>query len=305
MMVSWRLKPRLRLPNRPASAASAGEGRLRQGRRALGRQAPFLIILAAFVLVALLAPLLAPYDPHALAGQPLERPSPAHPLGTNDIGQDILSELIFGARISLIVALAASVSTVALGALIGGVAGYAGGWLDTALMRGVDVLLALPRLPLLILLAALLGAGLPQTIAIIALLFWPGAARIFRAQTQSLRSRGYVRMARQFGGGIGYVLRRHIVPALAPLIVFELVMAAGRAVALEAGLAFLGIGDAAAKSWGLMMRFALNLPGLLLSDRWLWWLLPPAACLTLLILALTFIGVGLEERWQPRLKQRS
>ncbi len=262
-------------------------------------------ILALFILVALLAPVLAPYDPHALSGAPLERPSAAHPLGTNDIGQDILSELIFGARISLIVALAASASTVALGVLVGGLAGYAGGWLDTALMRGVDVLLALPRLPLLILLAALLGAGLPQTIAIIALLFWPGTARLIRAQTQSLRGRGYVRMARQFGGSIGYVLHRHIVPALAPLIAFELVMAAGRAVALEAGLAFLGIGDAAAKSWGLMMRFALNLPGLLLSDRWLWWLLPPAACLTLLILTLTFIGIGLEERWQPRLKRHA
>jgi ABC-type dipeptide/oligopeptide/nickel transport system permease subunit len=266
------------------------------------------LFLAAFVITALGAPFLAPYDPHALSGQPLERPGAAHPLGTNDIGQDILSELIFGTRISLIVALAASVSTVALATLIGAAAGYVGGKLDTALMRGVDVLLALPRLPLLILLAALLTAeapaGLPQTIAIIALLFWPAAARTIRAQTQSLRGRGFVRMARQFGGGPGYVLRRHIVPALAPLIAFELVMAAGRAVALEAGLAFLGIGDAAAKSWGLMMRFALNLPGLLLGDRWLWWLLPPAACLTLLILTLTFIGIGLEERWQPRLKQR-
>jgi len=266
---------------------------------------PGLCILTAFILIALLAPALAPYDPHALSGQPLERPSPAHPLGTNDIGQDILSELIYGARISLIVALAASAGTVALAVLVGGAAGYIGGWLDAALMRGVDVLLALPRLPLLILLAALLGAGLPQTIAIIALLFWPGAARVMRAQTQSLRQRGYIRMARQFGGGAGYVLRRHIVPALAPLIAFELVMAAGRAVALEAGLAFLGIGDAAAKSWGLMMRFALNVPGLLLGDRWLWWLLPPAACLTLLILALTYVGIGLEERWQPRLKQHS
>ncbi len=262
------------------------------------------VVLAAFVTVAALAPLLAPHDPHALAGLPLEHPSAAHPLGTNDIGQDILSELIFGARISLIVALVASAGTVALGVLVGGVAGYIGGWLDTALMRGVDVLLALPRLPLLILLAALLGAGVPQTIAVIALLFWPGTARVIRAQTQSLRQRGYIRMARQFGGGAGYVLRRHIVPGLAPLIAFELVMAASRAVALEAGLAFLGIGDAAAKSWGLMMRFALNLPGLLLGDRWLWWLLPPAACLTLLILALTYVGIGLEERWQPRLKQR-
>lgn len=260
------------------------------------------IVLIIFVIVAVFAPVLAPYDPRAFTGKPAERPSAAHPLGTNDIGQDILSELIFGARISLIVALAASVGTIALGLLIGGLAGYVGGWVDTLLMRIVDVWLALPRLPLLILLAALIGAGVPQTIAIITLLFWSQTARVMRAQTQVLRTRGYVRMARQFGGSTAYVLRRHVLPALAPLIAFELVMAAGRAVAMEAGLAFLGIGDATAKSWGLMMRFAMNYRGLLMSERWLWWLLPPALCLTMLILALTFIGIGLEKRWQPRLK---
>lgn len=261
-----------------------------------------IVVLATFVIVAVFAPILAPHDPRAFTGKPAERPSATHPLGTNDVGQDILSELIFGARISLVVALAASLGTLALGMFIGGMAGYLGGWVDTLAMRLVDVWLALPRLPLLILLAAFLGAGVPQTIAIITLLFWPSTARVIRAQTQVLRTRGYVQMARQFGGSTAYVLRRHIIPALAPLLAFELVMAASRAVVMEAGLAFLGIGDATAKSWGLMMRFAMNYRGLLMSDRWSWWLLPPALCLTLLILALTFIGVGLEKRWQPRLK---
>jgi peptide/nickel transport system permease protein len=261
-------------------------------------------VLVLFVLVALAAPLLAPYDPHAFSGQPLERPSPAHLLGTNDAGQDILSELLHGARISLAVGLGAALGTVALGLLVGGVAGYLGGPLDALLMRLVDVMLILPRLPLLILLAAFLGSGLVQTVVIISLLFWPTTARLIRAQVQSQRVRGYVRMARNFGGGTGYVLRRHILPAIAPLIVFGLVAAAGRAVAMEAGLAFLGLGDPTAKSWGLMMRFALDLPGLLLTDRWLWWLLPPGLCLTLLILALTYVGMGLERHLQPRLARR-
>jgi peptide/nickel transport system permease protein len=260
-------------------------------------------VLGLFLLVALAAPLLAPYDPHAFSGRPLERPSPAHPLGTNDAGQDILSELIYGARISLAVGLGAALGTVALGLLVGAVAGYAGGPLDTLLMRLVDVMLTLPRLPLLILLAAFLGSGLVQTMAIISLLFWPATARAIRAQVQSARQRGYVKMARNFGGGAGYVLRRHILPAIAPLIAFGLVAAAGRAVAMEAGLAFLGLGDPTAKSWGLMMRFALNLPGLLLTDRWLWWLLPPGLCITLLILALTYLGMGLEGRLHPRLRR--
>lgn len=263
-----------------------------------------LALLALFVLVALGAPLLTPYDPQAFAGQPLERPSPAHRLGTNDAGQDILSELVYGARVSLAVGLGAALGTVTLGVLVGGVAGYAGGLLDALLMRAVDVMLTLPRLPLLILLSAFLGSGLVQTMAIISLLFWPATARVIRAQVQSLRQRGYVKMARSFGGSPGYVLVRHILPPIGPLIVFGLVTAAGRAVAMEAGLAFLGLGDPTAKSWGLMMRYALDLPGLLLTDRWLWWLLPPGLCITLLILALTFVGIGLEKHLHPRLKRR-
>jgi peptide/nickel transport system permease protein len=279
---------------------------LRRARRASSLALETVLGAAAlslFLLVALAAPLLAPYDPHAFAGRPLERPSAAHPLGTNDAGQDILSELIYGARVSLVVGLGAALGTVALGLLVGAVAGYAGGPLDALLMRLVDVMLTLPRLPLLILLAAFLGSGLAQTVAIISLIFWPATARVIRAQVQSARQRGYVKMARNFGGGAGYVLRRHILPAIAPLITFGLVAAAGRAVAMEAGLAFLGLGDPTAKSWGLTMRFALNLPGLLLTDRWLWWLLPPGLCITLLILALTYLGMGLERRLHPGLRR--
>ena len=210
--------------------------------------------------------------------------------GTNDAGQDILSELIYGTRISLAVGVGAAIGSVVLGVLVGGTAGYLGGAVDVVLMRAVDVVLTLPRLPLLILLTAFLGTGLLQTICIISLLFWPATARIIRAQIQSLRSRDFVRMARNFGGGPVYVLRRHVLPQMGPLLVFGLVSAASWAVAMEAGLAFLGLGDATAKSWGLMMRYALNLPGIFLTDRWLWWLLPPGLCITLLILTLTYVG---------------
>ncbi|MCS7177832.1 MAG: ABC transporter permease [Anaerolineae bacterium] len=273
-------------------------------RRLPAEMAFGLGILALFGAVALLAPVVAPYDPHAFSGQPLERPSRAHPLGTNDVGHDILSELLYGARVSLTVALAAGAGTVLLGTLVGGAAGYAGGWVDRVLMRLVDGMMSLPRLPLIILLIAFLGAGLPQTILVIALLFWPTTARVIRAQVQSVRTRGYVRMARLFGGGPAYVFLRHILPAIGTLVAHGLVVSAGTAVAIEAGLAFLGLGDPTAKSWGLMVRFALNLPGLFLTDRWLWWALPPALCITLLVLALTFLGIGLERRLNPRLNRR-
>ncbi|MBC7228268.1 MAG: ABC transporter permease [Thermoflexales bacterium] len=273
--------------------------------RRLSAEARFgLVVLALFGAVALLAPLLAPYDPHAFSGAPLERPSRAHPLGTNDVGHDILSELIYGTRISLAVALAAGAGTVLIGTLIGGMAGYAGGWADRLLMRLVDGMMSLPRLPLLILLIAFLGSGLPQTILVISLLFWPTTARVVRAHVQSIRTRGYVRMARLFGGGHLYVFFRHILPQIAPVVAHGLVVSAGHAVAMEAGLAFLGLGDPTAKSWGLMVRFALNLPGLFLTGRWAWWALPPALCITLLILALTFVGIGTERAFNPRLNRR-
>lgn len=284
-------------PRRPA--------RLAHLQRVLGIEGLVgLTLLVLLLTTAILAPLLAPYNPDAFTGRPLEHPSAAHRLGTNDVGQDILSELIYGARVSITVAAGAATGTVILAVLFGGAAGYAGGWIDWLLMRLVDLLMALPRLPLLILINALLGAGLSQMILTIALLFWPGTARIIRAQVMSVRQRGYVRMARSFGGSPVYIFVRHVLPQIAPLLVFGLVTAAGRAVALEAGLAFLGLGDPSAKSWGLMMRYALNLPGLFLTDRWLWWLLPPGICITLLILALTYIGMGMESHLDTRLRQR-
>ncbi|NWG16854.1 MAG: ABC transporter permease [Chloroflexi bacterium] len=273
---------------------------VREARRASGTEGLIGVsLLAVFVTAALFAPLLAPYDPAAFVGRPLERPGAAFLLGTNDVGQDILSELLFGARVSLVVAVGAAVGTVLLGLLVGGVAGYLGGWVDAALMRGVDVLLALPQLPLIILITTLTGAGLAQMTLTMALLFSPGMARIIRAQMFNQRGRAYVKIAQRFGASPLYIFRRHMLPHLAPLLIVGLVTAAGRAAAMEAGLAFLGLGDPSAKSWGLMMRYALNLPGLLLTDRWLWWLLPPGLCITLLILALTFTGMRLEKRLNP------
>jgi peptide/nickel transport system permease protein len=274
-------------------------------RSALGSEGLVgLLLLTVLIAAAALAPILAPYDPDAFSGRPLERPSAAHRLGTNDVGQDILSELIYGARVSIVVAAGVATGTVLLAVLVGGAAGYAGGWIDMLLMRLVDLLMALPRLPLLILITALLGADLEPMILTMALLFWPGMARIIRAQVMSVRQRGYVKMVRSFGGGAIHIFLRHVLPPIAPLIIFGLVTSAGHAVAMEAGLAFLGLGDPTAKSWGLIMRYALNLSGLFLTDRWLWWLLPPGICITLLILALTLIGMGTENQLDTRLRQQ-
>lgn len=259
------------------------------------------LLVGGFLLVALLAPWLAPHDPAAYSGAPLERPSARHPLGTNDVGQDLLSELIYGARVSLLVGGVAGSLGLLLAALVGVSAGYLGGWVDLLLMRLVDVLMALPALPLMILVAAYAGPSLPHMILIIALLGWMVAARSVRAQVLSLRNSGYIQAARLCGATPSYIMRRHLLPALAPILLALLVAMVGRAIMIEAGIAFLGLSDPTAKSWGMTIRYALNYRGIYLSPAWLWWLIPPSLCISLLVLGCTLLGVALEERFDPRL----
>lgn len=260
-------------------------------------------IVALYLALALAAPWIAPYDPAAYVGRPLELPSARHPLGTNDVGQDLLSELLHGARSSLLVGAVAATGSLVLATLGGVGAGYLGGWVETGTLRLIDLLLAIPQLPVMLLLAAYLGPGVWTTTLVITLLAWPIPARVARAQTLSLRTRGFVAAARLFGGGAGYLLRRHLVPALAPILAATFVGLAGRAIMLEAGLAFLGLGDPTVKSWGAMMRAALSYSGIFFTPHWVWWLLPPGANISLLLLGLTLIGAGLEERLDPRLQR--
>ncbi len=199
-------------------------------------------LIGCFVLVALLAPLFAPYRTAELAGRPLEAPSTRHPLGTNGVGQDLLSQMLSGARASLFVAGVAGAGTLVLGALVGLVAGWWRGVVDAVLMRVVDVLLVIPRLPLLIVAGVYVGPGLLPVAVIIALTFWPATARVVRSQVLSIRRRDHVMAATGFGAGIVHVLRRHVLPAVGLVLAAEFVTAVGRAVVLESGLAFLGLG---------------------------------------------------------------
>lgn len=259
-----------------------------------------LSIVAVVVLVALLAPVLSPHDPRALSGDSLEHPSAEHLLGTNDIGQDILSEVVWGARTSLIVAVGVPAIALGVALLIGVAAGLLGGWVDFVVTRLVDVFLAVPVLPLLILVAALAGSSLGTLVVVIGLVGWPRVARILRAQTLTLRQRGFVQAARGLGKGPAYVVRRHLVPALGPLLVANFVTIAGVAVLVEAGLSFLGLGDPTRVSWGQVLNRALAFPGIYFSSAWTWWALPAGLAITLTVLGLTFLGVGLEPALNPR-----
>ncbi|MGI9121131.1 MAG: ABC transporter permease [Acidimicrobiales bacterium] len=258
------------------------------------------IAVAALVVVGVLAPLIAPYDPRAITGNAFDKPSSAHLLGTNDAGADIFSRVVIGTRTTLIVAVVSTALILIVGVAVGLAAGLRGGFVDTAVMRVVDVFLALPVLPLLIFIAALAGPSLTLSILMISAFTWPQTARIVRSQTLSLRSRGFIDSARGFGGRPLYVMRRHLVPALGPVIVANLVFVAGLAVAIEAGLAFLGLGDPAAVSWGTELNRALANPQIFIDSLWVRWLLPPGLALTFAVLGFTFIGVGLEPEFNPR-----
>lgn len=257
-------------------------------------------IVAAVGLVALLAGLLAPYDPRAIAGPSLSAPSAEHLLGTNDSGQDILSQLIWGARSSTVVAGLSAALAVAVGAFVGAIAGLRRGLTDIVAMRITDVALALPALPLLILVVAFAGTSRTTVVLVIAFAGWPAIARIVRSQTLALARHGYIQAARGFGAGPLYVIRRHLLPAVGPLVAANLVYWAATAVVLQAGLAFLGLGDPTEISWGGVLNRALEHQGVYVTSQWTWSVLPPGLAITLAAVGLAFIGFGLEPRSNPR-----
>ncbi len=260
-------------------------------------------IVALLLVVAVLAPVIAPYDPSATTGESYANPSRAHLLGTNAAGQDLFSQLIWGSRASMTIAIAAAALTVTIGVLVGAGVALRGGRGEFAVMRGIDVLLALPMLPVLIVIATLAGRTPAVIVFVIAVLGWPAVARTVRSQTLSLRQRGFVASARGFGASPLYILRRHIVPGLAPIVVASFVNWAGAAIFIQAGLAFLGLGDPLGVSWGQTLNDGTNYQGVYYSSLWAWWILPAGFAITLAVLGFTLLGIGLEPIFNPRLRK--
>ncbi len=280
----------------PAQATVAGSRRF--------WRSPLLMVglgmLGLVLLVGVFAPLLTPHDPGAISGAALEQPSARHWLGTDVPGRDIFAQLVFGARASLIVAFVGGSLALAGGVMIGVLPVLLGQFADTLSNRLVVFLLALPGLPLLVLVGSLAGNN---QLAIILVIAFAGAApnaRILRSQALTLRNSGFISAARGFGGGPMYVLRRHLVPGLGPLIVVGFVNWAAIAIAMEAGLAFIGLGDPSGISWGLMLNRALSQQSIYFSTMWTWWVLPAGFSIALTVLCFTFVGVALEPSFNPR-----
>jgi oligopeptide/dipeptide ABC transporter ATP-binding protein len=290
-----------------ASAPPATEPIRRPWRRFLrhrmGLVGAAMLLLA--MLVAIAAPLLAPYDPYATVRVSIldiyQAPSPAHLLGTDDGGKDVLSSLIFGARVSLIVGFAAAAIALVIGGLVGIVAGYRGGWLGSLLMRITDFFLVIPDLALQIVLVAIIGPSLGTIILVIGALGWTTTARLVRSQALTVRERKYVMRARAIGAGDAHILRRHILPAVLPLMLANMVLVISLAILSESTLAFLGLGDPTVISWGQMLNFAFG-RGAVSAGAW-WALLPPGFAIVWVVLGTTLLGTALEDALNPRLKR--
>ena len=266
--------------------------------RILGRVG--LVLLAVPTLAALFAPLVARHSPSRPSGAPLLHPSSAHPLGTDDLGVDIFAQLIYGGRISLAIGVGAAVLAVSVGLLVAVVAGWRRGWVEAVLMRVVDVTLAFPFLPLVLVLAAFFGRSLVTTAVVIGAVTWARPARVLWAQVLKLREYQHVQAARAMGGTGVRIVSRHILSRLAPLTSAQFVRVANAAVISEAALAFLGLGDPNQASWGIMLANASS-NNALLTGAWKWWMLPAGLALTVVVLGFAFLGYAAEERADPRL----
>ncbi|WP_089177059.1 nickel transporter permease [Bosea sp. AS-1] len=261
-----------------------------------------VVIIALVVLVALLAPWLAPYDPNQqnLLGR-LKPPGTVsrsfhYWLGSDELGRDLLSRVIYGARISLIVAFASVILSGAVGTTLGMIAGYHRGWVEIAVMRVVDVFLSIPAILLAIITVAVLGPGIVNVIMVLALTRWPRYARIAYSQTLSVANMPYVRLAALMGAGAPRILFRHILPNIVGAVSVVATLEFGLMILFEAGLSFLGLGvQPPTASWGAMLSTGRNY----VATAW-WVATLPGACLFVLVLAVNLTGDAVRDRLDPR-----
>jgi len=258
-----------------------------------------LLGLGLVVLAAMLAPWLTPYGVRETFA-PLLPPSRAHPLGTNDLGYDLWTELLAGARFSLLLSSTAAGVAVLVGVVLGSVAGYYRG-VGVVLLRLVDVLLAVPRFAVIVLLAAFTRPGFGNLLLFFAVFGWPSVARIVASRIRTEAQLDYVVALEALGVPRGRILFRHLVPATLPVAYARLVAEMRHVILAEAGLSYLGLADPTTRSWGMTLWQASRYPALFLGDVWQWWALPAGLAITVVCLALVFIGLALEPLANPRL----
>jgi peptide/nickel transport system permease protein len=262
------------------------------------------VVLFLFILVAIFGPLLVPFSvlEFGEVEDMLNPPGPGHVLGTDDMGRDVLGYLIAGSRISLLVGALATGISMVIGTVIGIVSGYSGKAIDNVLMRITDFFLVIPWLPLMMVLAAILGTSIWNIIVVIGVTSWAGTARVVRSQTLSVRENQFVERTVSIGAGSGHIMLHHILPNVFPLVFANTILIAAAAITSETTLSFLGLGDPAHASWGMMLHYAFE-TGATSTGAW-WYFLPPGLCVVAVVLAFTLMGYAFDEILNPKLKER-
>jgi peptide/nickel transport system permease protein len=264
-----------------------------------------IVVLALFALMAIFAPLLADSDGLSKAnatGGVLQAPDSHYWLGTDEYGRSVLTLIIWGARVSLLIGLFATVISMVLGTLVGISSGYFQGWIGGILYRLTEWFLVIPFIPLALVLATLFGGSLLTIGIVIGITTWPGTALLIRAQTLSVKERPYMERARVLGAGNWHQMSRHILPNVMPLVFANTTLTVAASILSETTLSFLGFGDPTRVSWGTMLNSAFENSALSLG-AW-WFLFPPGICVVLVVLSFTLIGQSLEEIFNPRLRER-
>jgi len=257
-----------------------------------------LSIFGGFAVIALFAPFLHTVDPSKTGAIENILLPPCHQfwLGTDDLGRDIWSQVIYGSRVSLTIGFLTATLAVFVGSLVGLMAGFYGGRIGEVLMRIVDFFMMLPQLPLMIALAAVLGPSIRNIIFVVSLVSWPTTARIVRSQVLSLKERAFVDASICIGASDRLLMFGEIMPNVVPLMLAQAVVMVAWAVGSEAVLSFLGLGDPMTLSWGMTLHFAFE-SGVM--ARTLWWLMPPIISIAVLILGFSFLGTAVSDVLKP------
>lgn len=260
-------------------------------------------MLVIILIMAIFAPIIAPYNSSSTSSAGLSDvynpPSAEHWFGTDDAGQDVFSNFIFGARVSLTVGFFAAFISIIIGGIFGLVAGFFGGRWENFIMRITDIMLVIPDLPLMVVIVALTKPSLLNIIFVIGLLGWTTTARVVRSQTLAVKSRKFVLRARAIGAGKGHIVIHHILPLVMPILVVQAVLVVSLAILNESALSFIGLGDPTALSWGQMLNYAFG-RGAMSTGAW-WALVVPGFGIVWVVLGLTLLGQGLEKVLNPRL----
>ncbi|MGO3648679.1 ABC transporter permease [Agrococcus casei] len=265
-----------------------------------------LIFLIAIGLIAALAPIIAPshlLDVTQLLDQPkFAPPSLEHPLGTDHQGRQLWVRMVWGAQVSLMVGVAATLMSMLIGTLVGIAAGHFTGWVGGLLMRIIDFFLVLPSLILAIVLSAVLSRGVLTIIIAIGVTSWAGTARVVRSQTLTVESRDYIARARALGAGHWHIIMKHLLPGVMPLVLANTTLTVGAAIIAESTLSFLGLGDATQQSWGTILKNAMDISAAT-SGYW-WYVVIPGLAIVLVVLAFTLMGRAVESILNPTLRSR-